>query len=110
MCWNLINLSFSHHSLIPDYTTANDPSISPPLSDDDKANLYAELASGAETGWDYTIRWFSAANASEGLRSLNVRNTIGVDLNSILCTFNKICLPGFWNLSNVFFKKTKTTF
>ena len=31
------------------------------------------------------MRWFSVGKESEGLRSLNVRNTVGVDLNSILC-------------------------
>jgi alpha,alpha-trehalase len=68
-----------------DYTTANDPTVTPALNDTQKASLYAELASGAETGWDYTMRWFSVGKESEGLRSLNVRNTVGVDLNSILC-------------------------
>ncbi|KAF9568772.1 trehalase [Agrocybe pediades] len=82
--YNVNNTAPRPESYLTDYTTANDPSISPALSDDEKANLYAELATGAETGWDYTMRWFSAANASEGLRSLNVRNTIAVDLNSIL--------------------------
>jgi alpha,alpha-trehalase len=68
-----------------DYTTANGPKVTPALNDTQKASLYAELASGAETGWDYTMRWFSVGNEAEGLRSLNVRNTVGVDLNSILC-------------------------
>lgn len=31
------------------------------------------------------MRWFSVGEEAEGLRSLNVRNTIAVDLNSILC-------------------------
>lgn len=38
------------------------------------------------TGWDYTARWLSRGG-SDGLRSLNVRNTIPVDLNSIICTY-----------------------
>lgn len=71
-------------SYLTDYTTANDPSVSPALNETQRANLYAELATGAETGWDYTMRWFSQANAAAGLRSLNIRNTIAVCLNSIL--------------------------
>lgn len=63
-----------------DYTTAAN------VSESQKAALYAELASGAETGWDYTMRWFRAGGLSSGLLSLNVRNTVAVDLNSLLCT------------------------
>ena len=82
-----------------DYTTANNKSYyaasgiiypeSKPLDDSEKATLYANLASGAESGWDYSSRWM--ANPSDAandvyfpLRSLNTANIIGVDLNSIL--------------------------
>ncbi|KAG6902407.1 hypothetical protein C0995_000333 [Termitomyces sp. Mi166 len=70
-------------SYLADYTTANVPNT---LNDTQKAALYAELASGAETGWDYTVRWFAptADGSNDGLRSLDVRNTIPIDLNSIL--------------------------
>ncbi|KNZ73310.1 Trehalase [Termitomyces sp. J132] len=70
-------------SYLADYTTASVPNT---LNDTQKAALYAELASGAETGWDYTVRWFAptAVDNNDGLRSLNVRNTIPIDLNSIL--------------------------
>lgn len=71
--------------MLLDYTTVNGPTVSPALNDTQRAALYAELASGAESGWDYTFRWFSAANVNKGLLALNVRNTVGVDLNSILC-------------------------
>lgn len=40
-----------------------------------------------EKGWDYTARWFINPNATNGLQSLNVRSTIPIDLNSILCEF-----------------------
>ncbi|KAH9480690.1 Trehalase [Psilocybe cubensis] len=86
-------------SYLTDYTTANDPSVTPALNDTEKAALYAELASGAETGWDYTMRWYSTPNATNGLRSLNVRNTIGVDLNSILYR-NHVLLAGLYGSSN----------
>jgi alpha,alpha-trehalase len=47
------------------------------------------LASGAESGWDYGTRWLAqpddaARNVYFPLRSLNTRNIIPVDLNSIL--------------------------
>ncbi len=76
----------------PDYITANTPDL-PALNESQRANLYAELASGAETGWDYTARWLREPNAhgDAGLRTLNVRGTIAIDLNSILCTLSLTC-------------------
>jgi len=85
-------------SYLDDYTTANDPT-QPALNATEEADLYAELASGAETGWDYTMRWFSAANAAEGLRSLNVKNTIAICLNSIHYK-NHILMAGFYGSAN----------
>ncbi|KAH9891900.1 glycoside hydrolase [Cubamyces lactineus] len=76
-------------SYLQDYLTANDPSL-PALSDDERANLYAELASGAETGWDYSSRWMKdplaggSNNTNPALRTLNIRQLIPVCLNSIL--------------------------
>lgn len=52
--------------------------------------LFSNLATGAETGWDYSSRWtrLKAAQDKEHgydiLRSLNTRNVIPVDLNAIL--------------------------
>ncbi|KDR82546.1 hypothetical protein GALMADRAFT_220535 [Galerina marginata CBS 339.88] len=94
-------------SYLTDYTTVNDPSA-PTLNDTQKASLYAELASGAETGWDYTMRWFSVANAASGLRSLNVRNTIGVDLNSLHYK-NHVLLAGLYGNSNATAANQHTT-
>ncbi|KAI1456949.1 glycoside hydrolase family 37 protein [Annulohypoxylon moriforme] len=83
-----------------DYITANNKSyyssssgiIYPEthaLNDSDKAKLYANLASGAESGWDYNSRWIATPSDAANdvyfpLRSLNTANVIGVDLNSIL--------------------------
>ena len=78
---------------LSDYLTANDPDITTPLNDSQKSELYSELASGAETGWDYTARWLmnplagGTNNTNPGLRTLNVKNTIPICLNSILCEY-----------------------
>lgn len=60
-----------------------------PLNDSQKATLYSNLASGAESGWDYSSRWLrTPLDAAEDiyfpLRSLNVIETVPVELNSIL--------------------------
>ncbi|KAI1075102.1 glycoside hydrolase family 37 protein [Whalleya microplaca] len=92
-----------------DYITANNASYyaksgiiypeTKPLNDTEKSILYANLASGAESGWDYSSRWI--ANPSDAandvyfpLRSLNTANVIGVDLNSILYA-NEITIAGY---------------
>ncbi|KAK4136805.1 glycoside hydrolase family 37 protein [Trichocladium antarcticum] len=82
-----------------DWITANNASyyaasgiiypVKTPLNGTQQAELYANLASGAESGWDYTSRWLktpsdAARDVYFPLRSLNVINTIPVDLNSIL--------------------------
>ena len=92
-----------------DYETASDPTLST-LNESERAELYSELASGAETGqalcwpsfrcladlhfflgWDYSTRFVSLPvaggtnNTTPALRSFNVKNHIPVDLNAILC-------------------------
>ncbi|KAI0322093.1 glycoside hydrolase family 37 protein [Amylostereum chailletii] len=83
-------------SYLTDYLTANDPTLATPLTADERADLYSELASGAETGWDYSTRF--VANPLAGglndtnvaLRSLNVKNHVPVDLNSVLYKSHRI--------------------
>lgn len=72
-------------SYLTDYLTVHDPTLSTPLTDDQAAELYSELASGAETGWDYSSRFEAIPQlGNSGLRSLNVKNIIPICLNSIL--------------------------
>lgn len=76
---------------LADYLTANDPTLTTPLTDDERADLYSQLASGAESGWDYSSRFIrepiagGSNNTNVALRTLNIKNNIPVDLNSILC-------------------------
>ncbi|KAJ2928214.1 hypothetical protein H1R20_g8878, partial [Candolleomyces eurysporus] len=81
--YSVTNSAPRPESYLTDYTTANDPNL-PSLNETQRAALYAELASGAESGWDYTARWFTHGPANATLRDLNVRRTIAVDLNSVL--------------------------
>ncbi|KAG2140240.1 glycoside hydrolase family 37 protein [Suillus bovinus] len=72
-------------SYLTDYLTVHDPTLSTPLTDNQAAELYSELASGAETGWDYSSRFEAIPQlGNPGLRSLNVKNNIPICLNSIL--------------------------
>lgn len=71
------------------------------MNDSEKAELYANLASGAESGWDYNSRWIATPSDAANdvyfpLRSLNTGNIIGVDLNSILYA-NEVVIAGYLN-------------
>ncbi|TLD14240.1 uncharacterized protein PgNI_04173 [Pyricularia grisea] len=71
------------------------------LNESEKAVLYSYLASGAESGWDYTSRWLSTPNDAVRdnyfpLRSLNTNNIVPVDLNSILYA-NEVAIAEFLN-------------
>ena len=94
-----------------DYNTANNESyyaasgkvypIKNGLNDTEKGALYAELASGAESGWDYSSRWLktpsdAATDTTFPLRSLDVRGTVPVDLNSILYQ-NEVIIADYLN-------------
>ncbi|XP_043224413.1 trehalase-like isoform X3 [Amphibalanus amphitrite] len=49
--------------------------------------LYAQLKSGAESGWDFSTRWFIPSSDQQGsasLKDLKTRNFVPVDLNSLL--------------------------
>lgn len=46
-----------------------------------KERLYLHLRAGAESGWDFSSRWFSVAN---DIRTIETVDIIPVDLNSLL--------------------------
>ncbi|KAI0109995.1 glycoside hydrolase family 37 protein [Daldinia grandis] len=96
-----------------DYITANNRSYyaasgiiypeSHPLNESEKAGLYSNLATGAESGWDYNTRFISnpsdaAKDVYFPLRSLNTNNIVAVDLNSILYA-NEMVISGYLNKS-----------
>ncbi|KAG0237490.1 hypothetical protein BGW42_000700 [Actinomortierella wolfii] len=70
----------------PDYLTVEMSD----LDEKTKKQLYAELASGAESGLDYTGRWLNQrdnlnkSDPASILRSLAVESFVPVDLNSLL--------------------------
>ena len=62
---------------------------------EEKQNLYWELKTGAESGWDYSSRWFSNKSNTkkdtiESLKDIKPRSVIPVDLNSILANNSRI--------------------
>jgi alpha,alpha-trehalase len=97
-------------SYYEDYVTVNNQTyfnkngqqfnVSRQLNETEKATLYSNLASGAESGWDYSTRWVknpsdAISDTSFPLRSLNTINIIPVDINSILY-HNEITIADFY--------------
>ncbi|XP_041983501.1 trehalase-like isoform X2 [Aricia agestis] len=53
---------------------------------DKKEELYAELKAAAESGWDFSSRWFILNGTNKGnLTNLKTRSIIPVDLNAFMC-------------------------
>jgi alpha,alpha-trehalase len=72
---------------VEDFLTVHESS--PMLNETEQAALYAELATGAESGWDYSVRWckekiLNLTSNDPALRQLNARAIIPVDLTALL--------------------------
>jgi alpha,alpha-trehalase len=113
-CYKLNHYAVSNtqprpESYYEDYVTANNASYynedgkifnaTHKLNQTEMAQLYQNLASGAESGWDYSSRWLKNPNDAVTdtffpLRSLNTVNILPVDLNSILY-YNEITIADF---------------
>ncbi|XP_075219762.1 trehalase-like isoform X2 [Lycorma delicatula] len=54
-------------------------------TESEKENFYSEVKSAAESGWDFSSRWFILNGTNKGnLTNLRTRSIIPVDLNSII--------------------------
>lgn len=59
------------------------------LTDADlRHNLFSNLVAGAESGWDFSSRWFS--DNEKGLKSINILDIIPVELNAYLAGVERI--------------------
>ena len=55
------------------------------LSRNQSDRWYRQIKSGAESGWDYSSRWFSGSQDGNELYSVSTGDILPVDLNSFLC-------------------------
>ncbi|XP_069189020.1 trehalase isoform X2 [Procambarus clarkii] len=75
-------------------------------TEEEQQALYVELKSGAESGWDYSTRWFVGNNTNKGtLKDLNVTSIVPVDLNSLLCMNAQTLSQFYGKLGNYTMKK-----
>lgn len=59
---------------------------------DEQREFYQNMKSGAESGWDYSTKWFfkKDGSSSQDLKDVQTRHIIPVELNSYLCRNAKI--------------------
>ncbi|XP_050685580.1 trehalase-like isoform X2 [Leptidea sinapis] len=70
-------------------------------SPEKKEELFAELKAAAESGWDFSSRWFILNGTNKGnLTNLKTRSIIPVDLNAIACWNAKLMAEFHTHLSN----------
>lgn len=86
--YTTVNTAPRPESYVEDFNTVNNGTN---YSAAEKARLYADIAAGAETGWDYSSRWTKAKYPApdqtenyEMLRTINTANIVPIDLNSLL--------------------------
>lgn len=69
------------------------------IPEDARPALYQDIASAAESGWDFSTRWLNRTGSREGsLSSTRTRQIIPTDLNSILF-FNEKLLAKFFRMA-----------
>uniref|UniRef100_A0A0M3I3U5 Trehalase n=1 Tax=Ascaris lumbricoides TaxID=6252 RepID=A0A0M3I3U5_ASCLU len=75
-------------------------------SDAEKELLWSNVASAAETGWDFSTRWFAQSGpAMHHMRSIRTWSIVPVDLNAFMCMNARILASLFeitGNFSKVF--------
>jgi alpha,alpha-trehalase len=94
-----VNTAPRPEGYLEDYETAN--GAEPALNETEKEKLYIELASGAESGWDYSVRWateriIDLEEQFPILRKLGVVATIPVDLTSLMRGNHALVRPHYF--------------
>ncbi|XP_041372836.1 trehalase-like [Gigantopelta aegis] len=76
-------------------------------TDEEKSTLYSNLASAAESGWDFSTRWFKDdALSKPELQSTVIKDIVPVDLNGIMC-MNERLLAKFYNITGNYEKSAE---
>jgi alpha,alpha-trehalase len=76
----------------PDYELVNENNLSPSLT-------YRHLRAGAESGWDYSSRWFKD---QENIATIHTTDIIPVDLNALMYHLEMMIALGYkWEGNNI---------
>lgn len=81
--FNVENHSPRPESYVEDYNLVHHSPQA--LTPKQQSDLFSDLATGAESGWDYSSRWTKQhQDGADLLRSLNTRHVVPVELNALL--------------------------
>ncbi|XP_078389395.1 trehalase [Cetorhinus maximus] len=71
---------------------SKDVDLAQTLTEGAREDLWMELKAGAESGWDFSSRWFidSTGENSGTLKDTKTKHILPVDLNSVLCRNERI--------------------
>uniref|UniRef100_G3UB00 Trehalase n=1 Tax=Loxodonta africana TaxID=9785 RepID=G3UB00_LOXAF len=78
---------------------SKDAELADTLQEGDREALWAELKAGAESGWDFSSRWFSGGPNSNSLSSTRTSKIVPVDLNAFLCQAEELMSNFYSRLS-----------
>ncbi|XP_066997114.2 trehalase isoform X2 [Anabrus simplex] len=71
-------------------------------TDEEKENYFSELKTAAESGWDFSSRWFVLNSTNKGnITNMKIRSIIPVDLNAIIYWNAQILSEYFKMLGNI---------
>uniref|UniRef100_A0A158P8D9 Trehalase n=1 Tax=Angiostrongylus cantonensis TaxID=6313 RepID=A0A158P8D9_ANGCA len=60
-------------------------------NNEDKTYMWSQIASAAETGWDFSTRWFAQdGEGKHDMRSIRTWRIVPVDLNAFMCANARI--------------------
>ena len=80
-----------------------DHSLAGRLPEEERKEWYIHMKSGAESGWDYSSRWFvtnQERSSEDELLDVQTGNILPVDLNSFLCRNAEIMQQLFIKVEN----------
>ncbi|KAK0423623.1 hypothetical protein QR680_008240 [Steinernema hermaphroditum] len=68
-------------------------------TDDERHLMWSNVASAAETGWDFSTRWFAQSGpAMHDMKSIRTTSIVPVDLNAFVCVNARI-LGSFYEIA-----------
>ncbi|KAI6174947.1 Trehalase [Aphelenchoides bicaudatus] len=69
------------------------------LNTTDREQMFSNVASAAETGWDFSTRWFAQEGSGKhDMRSIRTWSIVPVDLNAFMCINTRI-LASFYEIA-----------
>ncbi|XP_067826810.1 trehalase [Heptranchias perlo] len=81
---------------------SKDVEVAQTLTEAARGELWMELKTGAESGWDFSSRWFVDSNGENNgtLKDTKTKHVLPVDLNSILCRNERVLASFHKQLGN----------